>query len=206
MMILNNFHMADAVYFASIRLIKPIAPLPKPKQTSCQFPASKTTRKQNHRILHIHYDLDPERRRQVFDVEYGSESDREQSHLATSSHVDLVPSPKHSSFGQPRRDLPTLTFDVLAMDEVKSYIDAAYLGRWDAAPAWACLPIYPFRSSGNGPFGTRVDSDDGICADFLRTAACWVSSESAVRSINGSEDVPSCSLCCSCTHHPVSGE
>jgi len=61
MMILNNFHMADAVYFASIRLIKPIAPLPKPKQTSCQFPASKTTRKQNHRILHIHHDLDPDR-------------------------------------------------------------------------------------------------------------------------------------------------
>jgi len=52
------------------------------------------------------------------------------------------------------------------MDEFKLYIDAAYLGRWDAAPAWACLPIYPFRSSGNGPLGTRVDSDNGICADF----------------------------------------
>jgi hypothetical protein len=35
MMILNNFHMADVVYFASIRLIKQIAPLPKPRQTSC---------------------------------------------------------------------------------------------------------------------------------------------------------------------------
>jgi hypothetical protein len=47
----------------------------------------------------------------------------------------------------------------------KLYTETSYLGRWDAVPAWACLPIYPFRSLGNGAVGTRIDSDDGIRAD-----------------------------------------
>jgi hypothetical protein len=142
-----------------------------------------------------------------------------------------VPSPKSTDIQPPRKHLPTLTLDLLAMNEFKSYIDAAYLGRWDAAPALACLSIHPFRSSGNGPLGTRIDPDDGIQADFalicipffglvsayaghrcpwfgclLRNAACFGLVRKCCRSIKGSVDVPFCRLYCSCIHYPASGE
>lgn len=163
-------------------------------------------------------------------MENESESVRGQQHLAASAHADLVPSSKSTNLQRPRKHLPALTFDVLAMAQFKSYIDA-YLGRWDAAPAWACLSIHPFQSSWSGPLGTEIDSDDDIWADFvlicilffalvsactghirhwlgcpLRNAACWGLVRKCCRSIKGSVDVPFCRLYCSCIHYPFSAE